>query len=156
MLTPFLRGEDPLSLLRQPGHIAIARHALAPGTGDPAPFDLSDCSTQRTLSETGRKQAGEMGERFRKAGIREASVFTSQWCRCRDTARLMNLGKVTDLPALNSFFGRPQQKGPQMESLRTWLQNAPKGTPVILITHQVVVTALTDVFPASGEILIQR
>lgn len=156
LFSSVLSANETLALLKTPGHVAIARHALAPGTGDPAAFDLEDCSSQRNLSEEGRRQARNMGNLFREAGIREASVFTSQWCRCRDTATLMDLGKVAELPALNSFFRRPERKRAQISDLRKWLQKAPDGKPVILITHQVVITALTDVFPASGEILILR
>ena len=149
-------ADDVLSLLKKPGHIAIARHALAPGTGDPANCTLEDCSTQRNLSDEGRKQAVKMGDLFRKAGIKDAAVYTSQWCRCRDTATLMDLGAVTDFPAINSFFRRPEQRRTQMSELRKWLKNPPKDKPIILITHHVVVTALTDIFPASGEILVLR
>jgi len=157
LLLPFSTvgaGEPPLALLQKPGHIAIARHALAPGMGDPADFELGDCRTQRNLSDEGRAQATRMGDAFRQAGINQAAVYTSQWCRCRDTAILMELGKVTELPSLNSFFQEPNKRGPQMKALEAWLEDRPKNKPVVLITHQVVITALTGVFPSSGEILI--
>lgn len=156
MLTAGLRGEQasPLKLLSKPGHYALMRHALAPGTGDPADLDLKDCGTQRNLSAEGRKQAAGIGNHFRKQGIKEAEVLTSQWCRCRDTAILLDLGEVKELPALNSFFGRPRKRDPQMKALRTWFENHNWEGPTVLVTHQVVITALTGVFPASGEIVI--
>lgn len=106
-----LFGEEPpsLALLKKPGHFAIMRHALAPGTGDPRNFDLTDCSTQRNLSEAGREQAKAVGELLRKSGIEKAGVYSSQWCRCLDTATLLGLGPVTELPALNSFFQQPEK-----------------------------------------------
>jgi len=154
-----LPAEDSsvLQLLQQPGHIALVRHALAPGTGDPDDFDLKDCSTQRNLSEYGRSQAKAMGENYRNNGIDEAYVFTSQWCRCKDTASLLGFENVTERSALNSFFARPSVRDPQMKELRTWLnEDLPQNKPVILVTHQVVITALTGIFPASGETIVIR
>ena len=80
--------------LREGGHVALMRHAIAPGVGDPAGFRLDDCTTQRKLSAQGRAQARAIGERFRANGIATAAVFSSQWCRCLDTARELALGEV--------------------------------------------------------------
>jgi hypothetical protein len=90
--------------LRDGGHVALIRHALAPGTGDPPEFRVEDCRTQRNLSPAGRAQARAIGERFRANGIGTAAVFSSQWCRCLDTARALALGEVTPFAGLNSFF----------------------------------------------------
>ena len=85
--------------------VAIMRHALAPGTGDPAGFRLDDCSTQRNLSAAGRQQAREIGARFRAHGIERARVFSSQWCRCRETAEGLGLGAVAALPGATTGSG---------------------------------------------------
>lgn len=85
--------------------VLMMRHALAPGTGDPGGFDLEDCSTQRNLNSVGREQARSWKPFLESRGIAEARVFSSQWCRCLDTAREMEMGEVTGWPALNSFFG---------------------------------------------------
>lgn len=140
--------------LRSGTHIAIMRHATAPGTGDPADFRLGDCSTQRNLSEEGRAQATRIGARFRAKGIETARVFSSQWCRCLETARLLELGPVQELPLLNSFFADSEQRDPQTLALKEWLagQNGPE--PLVLVTHQVNITALTGVYPASGEMVV--
>jgi len=143
-----------LNLLKETGHFALIRHALAPGAGDPSAFTLDDCSTQRNLSKIGRKQAQAMGNLFRKAGISEAEIFSSQWCRCRETAELFQLGEVTVLPSLNSFFGRPTNKKKQLEALHEWLKERENSKPTLVVTHQVVITALTKIFPASGEIVV--
>jgi phosphohistidine phosphatase SixA len=137
-------------------HVVLMRHALAPGTGDPASFSLDDRSTQRNLSEAGEAQAKRIGERFRQAGISQASVYTSQWARCRETAQLLNLGPVEDQPSLNSFFRRPAERGPRLSALRAWLTEHPLEGPVVLVTHQVTITGLTDIFPASGEMIVVR
>ena len=95
---------DLAAQIAKPGHIVMMRHALAPGTGDPSNFALGDCATQRNLSEAGRRQARRTGQFLREAGVRAARVLSSQWCRCLETARLLDLGPVEPLPALNSFF----------------------------------------------------
>ncbi|MBD3641488.1 MAG: histidine phosphatase family protein [Marinobacter sp.] len=131
--------------------ILILRHALAPGTGDPANFKLYDCSTQRNLNEAGREQARSWKPFLAKHGIEEARVFTSQWCRCRDTANEMNLGEVTDMPSLNSFF-RNRTDGPgQTQGTIERVNGLEPGLPVVLVSHQVNITALAGIFPASNE-----
>ncbi|MEQ9490015.1 MAG: histidine phosphatase family protein [Alphaproteobacteria bacterium] len=144
---------DPWQAVRDGRAFAMIRHALAPGTGDPASFDVSDCSTQRNLDDAGRRQAERLGDIFRENGIAEADVFTSAWCRCRDTATLMDLGAVTVLPPLNSFFRNRSREAGQMRALKDWLAARQSSAPLVLVTHQVNITALTDVFPQSGEII---
>ncbi|MEQ8604871.1 MAG: histidine phosphatase family protein [Marivibrio sp.] len=150
-----VRAADPFPLerLADGGYALMLRHALAPGTGDPAAFELRDCSTQRTLNDVGRAQARALGEALRAAGIAEASVYSSQWCRCLETAELLGLGPVQELPALNSFFGRNRDDRPKrLEALRRFLAEQPTdGPPIILVTHQVTVTAITGDFVRSGE-----
>lgn len=142
--------------LATPGHFALMRHALAPGTGDPEAFRLEDCTTQRNLSEAGRRQAERTGTAFRENGIRAARVLSSQWCRCLETARLLDLGPVNPEPALNSFF-RTMTKGPeQIERLRDVIAKLPLKGPVVMVTHQVVITGLVDIVPSSGEMLVVR
>ena len=142
--------------LRDGTAFAIMRHALAPGTGDPADFALDDCGTQRNLSEDGRRQAAEIGARIRAQGIARAAVFSSQWCRCLDTAEGLALGPTTPLPLLNSFFATPERGDAQIEALKGWLADKQLDAPLILVTHQVNITALTGVFPASGQIVVTR
>ena len=150
-------GEEALwAALREGSAFALMRHALAPGTGDPANFAVDDCTTQRNLSEEGRRQAVSIGARFRDNGIARAGVFSSAWCRCLDTAELLALGPVTTLPALNSFFEYWERREPQTTALREWLAGASGGAATVLVTHQVNITALTGVFPRSGEIVVVR
>jgi len=134
-------------------YVAVMRHATAPGTGDPDDFALGDCSTQRNLSAAGRAEARAIGARFRAHGIESASVRSSQWCRCLETARLLGIGRVVPTPALNSFFEDRDEGAAQTAAVVALLDNWADG-PRVLVTHQVNVTALTDVFPASGEIVV--
>lgn len=141
---------------KTPGHFVLIRHALAPGTGDPPQFRIGDCTTQRNLSAEGRAQAQRIGDRFRQHGIDAASVHSSQWCRCLDTARLLNLGSVQPNERLNSFFSDRTQASPQTTRLRDWLSKQPLTAPLVLVTHQVNITELTGVYPGSGEVVIAR
>ena len=95
----------PLAELAKPGRVLMLRHAEAPGVGDPPGFRLDDCGTQRNLDDSGRRQARALGARLANAGVAAARVYSSQWCRCLETARLA-FPKVTvePYPALNSFF----------------------------------------------------
>lgn len=139
------------------GLVVLMRHAEAPGIGDPEGFRLRDCATQRNLSGDGREQARRVGERLRRMGIGQAAVYSSQWCRCLDTARLLGIGEVREMPALNSFFGRSGERDAQVAEVRRFLAALPPGgPPVVLVTHQVVITALTGVHPASGESVLLR
>jgi phosphohistidine phosphatase SixA len=142
--------------LRSGTHVALLRHAVAPGTGDPANFALGDCGTQRNLSEKGRTQAARIGARFRENGIATARIFSSQWCRCLETARLLEIGQVEELPLLNSFFADSDRRGPQTEGLKRWLAGQEKKAPLVLVTHQVNITALTGIHPGSGEMVVIR
>jgi phosphohistidine phosphatase SixA len=145
---------DIWSALRSGEHVVLLRHALAPGTGDPANFAVNDCKTQRNLSETGRQQARRIGNLFRSNGIDSARVYSSQWCRCLETARLLQLGPVTELPIINSFFQAFHREGQQTRQLTEWLQEQELSQPLVLVSHQVNITALTGIFPSSGELVV--
>ena len=157
--TPFAHAADEAALweaLKTRGHVALLRHASAPGFGDPPNFSLDDCSTQRNLSAEGRAQAERIGSRFRENGIETAHVASSQWCRCMDTATLLGLGDVEAQPLINSFFDTPGRQDEQTQGLKAWLTGNAFDQPVVLVTHQVNITAFTGVFPDSGELVIVR
>ena len=158
--TPQKPPEQLWSILRQSkgnSHAILFRHAIAPGGGDPPEFQLNDCSTQRNLSEEGRKQAIKIGQELKRRKIPIAKVLSSQWCRCLETARLMELGEVQAYPPLNSFFSDRSRTDEQTAQLRSFLLKNHQETGVmILVTHQVNITALTDIFPQSGEGVVVR
>ncbi|MEG3846092.1 histidine phosphatase family protein [Microcoleus sp. herbarium19] len=139
------------------GLVVAMRHAIAPGTGDPANFKLGDCSTQRNLSPQGQTQAKQIGAEFRKRNIKIARVLSSQWCRCLETAKLLNLGKVEPFPALNSFFSDSSKKSGQTAAIRKLIvDNRNTKGAIITVTHQVNITAITDIVPQSGEAVILK
>ncbi|SMC84970.1 Phosphohistidine phosphatase SixA [Fulvimarina manganoxydans] len=147
--------DDPYALAREPGIHLLMRHAIAPGTGDPANFELGDCSTQRNLSDEGRRQAEAIGARLKDNGVPIDVVLTSQWCRSRDTADRLSVAPVEDAPFLNSFFrDRGSADAQTQDALARIEALDAAGEKAVLVTHQVNITALTDVFPRSGEIIL--
>jgi len=144
--------ETLVTRMQEGGAVLMIRHAEAPGTGDPAGFSVDDCRTQRNLSADGRQQAKAIGNWLRAKGIERARVYSSQWCRCLETARLMRVGEVRPLPALNSFYQRPQDREPNIAALRGFLaEQPPDGALLVLVTHQVTISALTGEYTSSGH-----
>lgn len=144
--------------LTQSGAIVLFRHATAPGIGDPANFKLDACATQRNLDDKGRAEARKLGEQFRNRKIAVGAVLTSQWCRTRDTARLaFGNEAVKDEPAFNSFFGRSSGiSDAQTAQARAILARWRGPGTLVVVTHQVNITALTGVNPASAEGVVVR
>lgn len=137
----------------QAGNVVLMiRHALAPGVGDPDEFDVNDCSTQRNLSDEGRAQARSIGDWLRSKGIDNARVYSSQWCRCMETAELMNVGEVKPLTPLNSFFEQRHHQQRYLSDLRTFIKNnTSPGELIIMVTHQVTISGITGKWTDSGH-----
>ncbi len=135
-------------------YVVLLRHAIAPGTGDPANFQINDCTTQRNLSEPGRQQARDIGKAFRDRNIPIAKVLSSQWCRCLETAELMAVGPVEPFLALNSFFRDRTTADAQTSQVRQYINNQDQPGVIIMVTHQVNITALTSIFPSSGTAVV--
>jgi phosphohistidine phosphatase SixA len=153
LLTP----ADLWQQLEQPGqrYVVLLRHALAPGTGDPANFQLDDCTTQRNLSAAGRSQAMQIGQAFRDRNIVVDQVLSSQWCRCLETATLMDLGAVEPYPALNSFFrDRSTAESQTVDVKQFLLEQADTPGVTVMVTHQVNITGLTEIVPRSGAAVV--
>lgn len=151
---PAAAAADVWQAARAPGSVLLLRHAIAPGTGDPAGFRLGDCSTQRNLDARGRAQAVAIGRRLAAAGIRPDRVLTGEWCRTRETAVLLGLGEPEDWSVLNSFFGDWPNEPAQTAALRRYLSEADPAERILMVTHQVNITALTGIVPRLGEVIV--
>ncbi len=148
-------NEKAWAALKVPSTIVLFRHAIAPGGGDPAGFDINDCKTQRNLDEEGRAQARRIGEGFRKHAIKIDAVLNSQWCRTRETAQIAFANQPQDDPLFNSFIRNTADQKHQQTAEARKLLLAWRGTGVlVVVTHQVNITALTDIYPDSGEGII--
>lgn len=138
--------------MRAGNAVLMIRHALAPGIGDPANFRLEDCSTQRNLNDEGREQAKAIGHWLRDRGIRNVRLYSSQWCRCLETARLMQMGEVNELIPLNSFFRNRQNEGPYLAALTEYINdNTRPGELMVMVTHQVTISGITGEWTDSGR-----
>ncbi len=136
------------------GGIVLFRHALAPGGGDPAGMRLGDCATQRNLDARGRAQAAAIGAALRDVEV--GAVLASQWCRTLETAEIAFPGRVTPEPAFNSFFGDRAAGPAQTAAARALLAQWRGPGALVVVTHQVNITALTRIFPGSGEGVVLR
>lgn len=148
-----------VSDLQDGQHVLLMRHADAPGFGDPAGYLLSQCSTQRNLGDYGKKQSKAIGDWLGNQGLQNAQVFSSPWCRCLDTATLLNKGPVKIEPALGSFFDNMSLEKKQTRELETFLKNIlsqPSKQPTILVTHHVNIQAFTGKNVGVGDMVLVK
>ena len=145
--------------LRAGGLVVLMRHASTePGLGDPKGFQIGDCATQRNLSDPGREEARRIGARFRAERVSVAKVFTSPWCRCRETAMLA-FGRAEDWTPLSSFFDFPHQEREFAERVKKRIGGYARRNPggnVVMVTHNVNIAALSRESVAPGEMVVMR
>ena len=134
-------------------NVIFMRHALAPGIGDPNNFKIGDCSTQRNLDETGIAQAVLIGKQLKEKSIQFNKIYSSQWCRCYQTATLLDLGKVHEFAGLNSIFQNFVSRRKTLQKLEQKLSEISLNKLVIFVTHQVNIQAITKKNVASGEMV---
>jgi phosphohistidine phosphatase SixA len=145
------------SLLSGNQHVLMMRHADAPGYSDTAGFNVKDCSSQRNLGETGKKQAREIGQWLKARGVADARVLSSPWCRCMDTATLLNIGPVNSENSLGSFFENRGDAKEQTLALQKKIQAelmTKNNKPLMLVTHQVNISAFTGEGVGSGQMVL--
>ena len=135
-------------------NVIFLRHALAPGVGDPINFIKEDCSTQRNLNDTGRLQARLIGNYLRSTNLKFSQILTSEWCRCIDTAKELNLGQWTTFSGLNSFFQEYEKKDQVINKLQKKLDSLGYSDLALFVTHQVVISEQTGIMPRSGEMVL--
>ena len=133
-------------------NIVFMRHAIAPGSGDPINFKIGDCSTQRNLDQAGQLQAQRIGEYMLTNGLDFDEILSSEWCRCGETARLLDLGEWQAFSGLNSFFQSHADKQETLTKLESYLADNNHGLS-LLVTHQVVIRAITGHSVESGGLV---
>lgn len=131
-------------------NVLFLRHALAPGFGDPGNFSIDDCSTQRNLDAAGRQQSRRLGAYLRDEGLVFDEILSSRWCRCVDTAAEMGIGDFATFDGLNSFFDGHVDREATLALLAKRLAEFPGDGLVLMVTHQVVISAVTGIPPQSG------
>ena len=150
----FARSELEIIKKNISANVIFLRHALAPGVGDPQNFIKEDCSTQRNLNNKGRLQARLIGNYLRSTNLKFSQILTSEWCRCIDTAKELNLGQWTTFPGLNSFFQVYEKKDQVMNKLQRKLSSLGYSDLALFVTHQVVISEQTGIMPRSGEMVL--
>ena len=148
-------AEEVLTSLKEGGKIIFIRHALAPGNGDPENFDLNDCSTQRNLNQRGIEQSKFIGSIFIKNQIKIENVYSSEWCRCIDTAKFAFKNYQT-FSALNSFYDIRFEANEerQITQLKEFINQWNSKENIIFVTHFVVISSMLNIGASSGEIVI--
>lgn len=145
------------SALRAGGHVALMRHADAPGGfGDPPGFKVEDCATQRNLSAKGRADALRIGARLKSEGITFEAILSSPWCRCIDTATLLDLGPVKTEPTFGNVVVLRDQRESLTSGARAVIEQWSGSGILLVVTHGANIQALTGIQPASGEIVVVR
>ena len=149
--------ENIVEILKKNENIIFIRHSLAPGSGDPENINLNDCKTQRNLNSEGIKQSKKIGNFFKKNNIRVEHIFSSEWCRCKDTAfHAFESFKTFD--ALNSFYSEKfyKNKNRQIKRLKKFISDWDSNSNLVLVTHYVVILEILGIGAGSGEIIISN
>jgi phosphohistidine phosphatase SixA len=143
--------------LRAGGHVALVRHgATAGGAGDPPGFRLDDCATQRNLTDQGRAEARRLGEQFRSEDVAVGKLISSQWCRCQETAALMDLGPVELSPTFNNAFTLRDRVGELTAGARAIIAAWTEPGTLVVVTHGANILPLTGVTPEEGGMVIVK
>jgi len=158
MVTP-AQANDLAEKLRSPVYVLLMRHASAPGVGDPPNYKLDDCKTQRNLDTEGRRQAVVVGDWLRKQGVQSANVFSSIWCRCKETAALLNFNGYRVEPSLGSFFdemAKARESNLALQRLIAEQLKTKGGRALILVTHHVNILEFSGENVASGDMVLVK
>jgi len=148
-------NEKLINKLKEGEKLIFIRHAYAPGSGDPNNFNLNDCSTQRNLSKEGKKQAQYIGEFFIKNKIEIDEVLSSEWCRCKETAKIAFKDFSTN-NFLNSFYSSKyaKNKDKQVDALKNFIKNFKSNKNLVFVTHYVLISEVLNYNSSSGEIVV--
>ena len=154
-IDPSFSNTNIITALEEGGKLIFIRHAYAPGSGDPDNFDIKKCLTQRNLNQTGIDQAKRIGLFFRDNKISIDSVLSSEWCRCKDTAKNAFENYKT-FNALNSFFSSKfaKNRNKQMKDLKSFVKSWNSKKNIVFVTHYVVILEVLNITVSSGEIIV--
>ena len=148
-------NDEIQSLLKEGEKLIFIRHAIAPGGGDPIDFDILRCETQRNLSKEGIAQSKNIGKFFSENNIQIDKVLSSEWCRCKQTAKYA-FNKYETISFLNSFFSAKfaSNKNKQIYDLKKYINEWSGDNNLVLVTHYVTIQEVLNVTSSSGELII--
>ena len=147
-----LQGKNPK------GYVLLMRHTLAPGVGDPQRFRLGDCTTQRNLSDEGRQDARDIGKWLEQRNLKIHSIESSRWCRTRETAELLGIGRVKLNKNLDSLFRESDLENHKqtIETKKRIISHRNTRGLLVLVGHAVNISAITGITLDSGEGVLVR
>ena len=147
--------ENIVEILKKNNNIIFIRHSIAPGLGDPENINLKDCKTQRNLNSEGIKQSKKIGNFFKKNKISIGQVYSSEWCRCKETASIA-FKEYETKNFLNSFFSAKfaNNRKKQIIDFDKFLSTWDKDQNLVFVTHYVVISEILNYAPSSGEIVV--
>ena len=150
-----IADQSVIKELQKGGKIVFIRHSLAPGNGDPDNIDLKKCDTQRNLNEEGIEQAKKIGKLFRENNIQIDKVLSSEWCRCKDTAKFA-FQEFQIFKGLNSFYQEKfyKYKDDQIKNLKKFILEWDGEKNLIFVTHFVVISEIFNIGVSSGEMIV--
>ena len=150
-----IADQSVIKELQKGGKIVFIRHSLAPGNGDPDNIDLKKCDTQRNLNEEGIEQAKKIGKLFRENNIQIDKVLSSEWCRCKDTAKFA-FQEFQTFKGLNSFYQEKfyKYKDDQIKNLKKFILEWDGEKNLIFVTHFVVISEIFNIGVSSGEMIV--
>ena len=150
-----ISADDFKNILKGEGKLIFIRHAYAPGGSDPIGFDILNCASQRNLNEEGIEQSKRIGKFFIKNNINIDKVLSSEWCRCKQTAKYA-FGNYETKNFLNSFFSQKfsHNKKNQIKEFKEYVENWNSKHNLIFVTHYVVISEILNLSVSSGEIII--
>ena len=148
-------NDKVIETLKEGDKLIFIRHALAPGNGDPENFELQNCSTQRNLNEIGIQQSKKIGLIFKKNEIKIDNIYSSEWCRCKDTAKYA-FDDFETFDALNSFYDTrfAANEDKQIKDFYEFIDSIDSKNNIVFVTHYVVIGAILNIGTSSGEIVV--
>ena len=111
----------------------------------------------KKFKSRGHRAIKKIGKLFKDNNIRIDKVLSSEWCRCKDTAKFA-FKNFEVFSSLNSFYDAKfaDKKEEQIKNLKKYVKEWKGEDNLVLITHYVVILAVLDKGTSSGEILISN
>ncbi len=156
------RGDAPgaatVRELERGGYVLYMRHTQS-DTSKPdraGKVNFGDCSTQRPLTDAGRRQAAEIGKAIRALKIPVGEVLVSPYCRAKETARLaFGSEYVVERGLMSTSNLVAEEKAPLLAALRGWLARpVAEGTNRVLISHNSPLMDATGIYPKPEGVII--
>jgi broad specificity phosphatase PhoE len=149
-------GAELVQALRGGGYVLYFRHGTTDlSTRDSDRTSLDKCTTQRVLSDEGRRQMTGIGQQFQRLRIPVGIVLASPYCRTVETAKLA-FGRVTVEPELaHTVTADALTTQRRAQALSTLLGTEPVGgTNTVLSGHTGNLQEATGVWPSPEGVAI--